>query len=272
MKEHSAEEIRDEVKRIWNANASFWDERMGQQGNEFHRFLIEPAQERLLAVKEGEHILDIACGNGQFTRKLADRGARVLAFDMAENFIAIARERSREQGDRIEYRVMDAQDRERLEGLGEKRFDAAVCTMALMDMAAIEPLIMALSTILKTGGRFVFSILHPCFNSGRVRRIIEEEDRQGDLVEICSVIMSGYSTPFTHRGIGMVDQPEIQYYFHRSLTVLFRQFFDHGFTLDGLEEPVCGEGSGRSLFWKVHAEIPAALVARMVLTKGRKRA
>jgi 2-polyprenyl-3-methyl-5-hydroxy-6-metoxy-1,4-benzoquinol methylase len=168
------EEINSEAKRIWNTNAAFWDERMGHGGNDFHRLLIEPAQEKLLAVKEGEEILDIACGNGQFTRKIAERGARVFAFDIAENFIAIAQERSKEHGDRIQYAVLDAGDRIQLEALGAERFDGAVCTMALMDMAALSPLVLALKKILKTGARFVFSVLHPCFNSGRRRRSIEE--------------------------------------------------------------------------------------------------
>ncbi|MDQ7823048.1 MAG: class I SAM-dependent methyltransferase [Candidatus Eremiobacteraeota bacterium] len=268
MASHDTENINVEVRKIWNANAAFWDERMGSQGNEFHRLLIEPAQEKLLELKPGDQILDIACGNGQFARRMAKLGAQVLAFDLAESFIAIARERSKEFGDRIHYCVLDAADRGQLEELGDKRFDGAVCTMALMDMAAIEPLAIALKKVLKAGGRFVFSILHPCFNSGRTRRVIEEEDRDGELTSTCSVMTSQYSTPFTLKGIGMADQPEVQYYFHRSLSVLFRQFFIHGFVLNGLEEPVCPEMREKSFFWKVHAEIPPALVARMILPGG----
>jgi len=46
----------DEVREIWNQNADFWDERMGE-GNEFHKSLIEPCQLRLLNIADGAVIL-----------------------------------------------------------------------------------------------------------------------------------------------------------------------------------------------------------------------
>jgi ubiquinone/menaquinone biosynthesis C-methylase UbiE len=61
---HSTDALNDQVRDIWNQNAEFWDQRMGE-GNVFHKTLIEPTQERLLNVRAGEQILDIACGNGR---------------------------------------------------------------------------------------------------------------------------------------------------------------------------------------------------------------
>ena len=43
------EELNGEVQRIWNANAEWWDDRIGD-GNDFQDQLIEPATERLLEV------------------------------------------------------------------------------------------------------------------------------------------------------------------------------------------------------------------------------
>ena len=61
----------------------------------------------------------------------------------------------------VDYRVIDAVDSEALLSLGGTRFDAAVCSMALMDMSDIAPLIGALPALLKPGGRFVFTVMHP---------------------------------------------------------------------------------------------------------------
>ena len=55
--------MNDEVRNRWNANAEFWDSRMGE-GNNFHRKLIEPTQLKLLNIVAGMKILDVACGNG----------------------------------------------------------------------------------------------------------------------------------------------------------------------------------------------------------------
>jgi 2-polyprenyl-3-methyl-5-hydroxy-6-metoxy-1,4-benzoquinol methylase len=257
------------VRDTWNQNASFWDERMGE-GNAFHKTLIEPTQEHLLNVRAGQRILDLACGNGQFARRLARLGACVLGVDISERMIERARARTTELGDRIEFQILDCTRADLLLSLGERQFDAAVCTMALMDMTAIQPLFTALARLLKAGGCFVFSVLHPCFNSGRVIQIREREDVAGQVVDRYAVRVSAYIHPLTHQGVAMIGQPVPQYYFHRPLSLLLQPAFEVGFALDGLAEPVFAspaEGQG-SLFEQVYSEMPAALVARLRLPPG----
>ena len=53
----------NQAREIWDTNASFWDDYMGE-GNDFQRLLIGPTTERLLELRGGETVLDIACGNG----------------------------------------------------------------------------------------------------------------------------------------------------------------------------------------------------------------
>ncbi|MER3486306.1 MAG: hypothetical protein C4345_10360, partial [Chloroflexota bacterium] len=114
-----------ETQDIWNAKAAFWDARMGD-GNAFQRILLGPACERLLAIQPGDLVLDLACGNGVFARRLAELGARVVAIDFSERFLERARARSTSCGDRIEYQLVDATDEAQLIALGEHRFDAVV--------------------------------------------------------------------------------------------------------------------------------------------------
>jgi 2-polyprenyl-3-methyl-5-hydroxy-6-metoxy-1,4-benzoquinol methylase len=261
-------ELSSEGQAIWNQNAAFWDEYMGE-GNDFQRVLIGPATERLLRIEEDELVLDVACGNGNFARRMAEKGARVVAFDFSSTFIERARRRTRDTrfSGRIEYLVMDATNYEELMSLGLQRFDAAVCTMALMDMAAIEPLFNALSRLLKPGGRFVFSVMHPCFNSGGIHKLAEQEDREGELVTTYAIKVTSYATPSATKGLGVVGQPVPQYYFHRPLSVLLQHCFNAGFVLDGIEEPAFkGEvAPNRPFSWANFADIPPALVARVRL-------
>jgi hypothetical protein len=56
-------ETSDDSKRRWEENADFWDERMGEHSNRFHREIVRPDTEKLLSVNKNEKILDIACGN-----------------------------------------------------------------------------------------------------------------------------------------------------------------------------------------------------------------
>ncbi len=258
--------LKQEVARIWDRNADFWDQRMGE-GNEFHKLLIEPAQVRLLELRGGEMVLDAGCGNGQFARTLANLGANVVAVDASERMIERARARSAGYADRIEYRTMDCTDREQLLSLGQRRFDRVVSTMALMDICEIQPLAWAAARLLKRGGRFVFSICHPCFNSGLCKLGMERHDIGGELVEEYFVRVCRYGDPMTTKGLAMVGQPLPQYYFHRPLAMLLGTFFAEGFVLDGLEEPVLGTDAREAkLFDMVYQKIPPALVARLLLS------
>jgi 2-polyprenyl-3-methyl-5-hydroxy-6-metoxy-1,4-benzoquinol methylase len=258
----------EETREAWNQNAAFWDERMGE-GNDFVEVLVWPATERLLGLRAGERVLDIACGNGLTSRRLAAMGAEVVAFDFAEEMIAHAHERTTEHAERIQYLVLDATDEAALLALGEGQFDAALCNMALFDMAEIEPLMRALARLLHPGGRFVFSVLHPCFNSPHIALVAEMEDREGDLVTIYSVKIYDYITPTVAHALAMRGQPKPQLIFHRPLQVLLGAGFDAGFVLDGLEErafPPDYPPSRDYLSWgPSFSEIPPVLVVRMRL-------
>jgi len=270
MSEHDdPKRLNRETQQIWDANARFWDARFGE-GNNFQRLLIGPATERLLALRPGELVLDAACGNGAFSRRIAELGAQVVAFDFSEQFLELARARTAERPDlagRIEYHQIDATDRAQLLALGSGRFDAAVCTMAVMDMAEIDPLLSAASQLLKPGGRFVFSVTHPCFSTTTMRKVVEEEDRGGELVTTYAVKISRYISPTTAKGLGMIGQPLPQLYFDRPLSLILGACFAAGFFLDGLEEPVFPEGAdaNRPFSWENFREIPAVLVARLIL-------
>src|SRR5450759_3934510 len=68
----------NESREAWDANAAFWDKKMGE-GNDFVNILQWPAILRLLDPQAGQNILDIATGNGLTARRLNALGARVTA-------------------------------------------------------------------------------------------------------------------------------------------------------------------------------------------------
>ena len=53
----------EESKKIWEKNAQFWDDAMGDESNEFHREVVRPKVTELLSPDPSDYILDIACGN-----------------------------------------------------------------------------------------------------------------------------------------------------------------------------------------------------------------
>lgn len=221
----------EESRRRWEANADYWDARMGDASNSFHRSVVRPRTEELLDVRAGELVLDIACGTGNFSQRLADKGARVVAFDYSEKLVAHAKRRRPAYPEQIAFHVCDATRYAQLTALNqEKPFDKAVANMAVMDIADIRPLFQAVAAMLKPGGVFVFSTHHPCF-------------ARPD---------STYLTERVHEGEAIRGQPVKQLYYHRSLQDMCRTCFDAGFVIDGFfEEPDDDE------------EIPVIIIVRL---------
>ena len=259
----------DAVRDAWEKNGRWWSDRFGE-GNDFHLNLVAPPVEKLLDIHPGDTILDVACGNGAFSRRMVDLGAQVVGIDFSTTFIACARERS-SRHESIDYHIMDATSTEQLLSLGKGRFGAAVANMALMDMSDIEPLAKCLPQLLAPCGRFVFSIMHPCFNNPDTRMAMEEEDREGQIVIKRTVRIGQYLTAFSSQGVGIVGQPVPQTYFHHPLQDLLRPFLAQGMVLTGLEERAFKDSleSRSPLSWDHFAEIPPVLAVRMSLFVDR---
>lgn len=258
----------DDVRTRWDTNAAFWDERMGE-GNAFHLHLVEPAVLELLQLQAQETVLEIACGNGQFARKLASLGARVTAADFSPGMVERAQGHTEPHNDEIEYRVADATNENALQALGAHAFDAMVCNMALMDMSDIAPLFRAVPQLLKPGGRFVFATMHPCFNSNNPTFTAEMSEEDRHISEVFALKLTEYLQAKTYRGLAMPGQPVAHYYFHRPLQDLLSEAFHAGLVLDGLLEPRIPESlaGARWSSWFSFREFPPVLVARMRAVK-----
>lgn len=250
----------------WEANAELWDARMGDEGNDFFNLLCWPALASLLDVQPGQHILDIACGNGLTSRRLAALGARVTGFDFSANLIEKAKARSTNYQSRITYHVIDATHEQQLLSLGEQAFDSALSNMALFDMAEVETLFRILPRLLKPHGSFVFSLTHPAFNNASSMHVAEEMDFEGEVKTVYSVKISRYMTPYHAKGLALRNQPKPQMYFERPLQYYLHLGFQNGFVLDGFEERAFPPEAPQTfpLGWGgKFSEIPPVLIARL---------
>jgi 2-polyprenyl-3-methyl-5-hydroxy-6-metoxy-1,4-benzoquinol methylase len=253
--------VSDDVRERWDGNAAFWDEWMGDEGNDWHLKLVRPAVERLLGPVEGRDVLEIACGNGLFARRLSALGARVVATDFSEPMLERARARS--SGEPISYEALDVTDESALAAVPGAPFDAVVSNMALMDIERLEPLAAGLQRLLRPGGRFVFSTTHPAFNRVGMRMVAEQEEQRGEIVTRRGVLITSYLRPRREEGIALLGQPRLQLYFDRSFTGLLSPFFEAGLQMDGIEEPAFPDTGDESLSWDAMPDIPPVVVARL---------
>ena len=100
----------------------------------------------LLEAKPGERILDIGCGTGHLTAQIAAIGAHVTGVDRSPEMI----QQARSQHPAITFEVMDVRELS-----FSQKFDAVFSNATLHWVTNPEPAVAAISSVLKSGGRFV---------------------------------------------------------------------------------------------------------------------
>ena len=255
-------QLKREILRGWEAGADFFDQRWGDRGDEFHDAVFAPAAERMLGLSRGAAVLEFACGNGAFARRLARGRMRVLATDLSPSLIEHARRRTETIADQrvdASYAVLDATDERAIVSLAGQPFDAAVCIMGVMSMPLLRPMFGGAARILKARGAFVVVTLHPAYATAGHRFVRAEQEGAPHALTI-----DRYLSRFVTHGVTNVQQQERQVYFHRPLGELLQDAFSCGLVLDGIEELAAPQQplEESKLMWNVLAEIPMAAALR----------
>lgn len=205
--------------------------------------------EELMGDVAGLHICDLACGQGRVARHLADAGARVTGVDLSAKLLAIARRHEVTEPRGIGYLRANAAN---LDGLLDRVFDGVLCHMALMDIPDLAPTLAGAARIVRPGGWFIFSILHPCYNTGKS----EEVDTPDGWIRT----VAGYFDEGYWRSASRTGPPGRVGAYHRTLTTYVDGLRAAGFALDGIREPrFTGPNAEARPIW---AEVPAALIVR----------
>ena len=217
----------------WDAMAAWLDNKHQDEGDLWHRALIDPPVLRLLGDVAGLRVLDLACGNGYLARKLAGRGAHVVGVDRSGGLIDLAQRRETRDPRGVVYHVADAAY---LDALEDDSFDLVACHMALMDIDNAAGALREVARVLRAQGRFIASLSHPCFDILNASAWVVERmafdvtvwrkiGRYREIARSECPWMIGPST-FHHTPA-----------YHRPLSWYFRAFRSAGLAVTALEEP-----------------------------------
>lgn len=139
----------------YDAVADFYDAGFSDAADPAIAALLE-----ILGPPVGLGILDIACGHGRVSRELARRGATVTGVDLSRALLDKAE--TIEAADPLGVRYLHA-DVADLPAVPDAAVDAVVCNHGLADIDNLDGALATVRRVLRPGGSFVFSILHPCF-------------------------------------------------------------------------------------------------------------
>jgi ubiquinone/menaquinone biosynthesis C-methylase UbiE len=213
----------------WDKVSGWYDNLVGDKGSDYHQNIILPGSLKLLSPKSGEKILDAACGQGIFCRKLAELGAEVTGIDSSPNLIRLAKKHSSHKQN-IEYYICKAEDLSILKG---KIFDAATCIMAIQNIEYFREAIKQIYCVLKNGGRFLIVMNHPCFRIPRQSGWGYDEKRKLQFRRIDSYL-SEQIIPIQMRP---GKNPHLfTWTFHRPLSSYFEALAQNSFNVAKLEE------------------------------------
>ena len=217
----------EEAIKLWDQNAEIITANYSEQGDLHREVLLNPTLFKLVENVKQKNILDAGCGEGYLSRIFAKSGASVVAVDFSKNMLDIARKKTPKEHN-IKYHYGNC---EKLEFLDDESFDIIVSNMVIQDLENYKAAIKEMYRLLKSGGNFVFSILHPCFvtpDSGWEK----SEDGEKLYWKVDKYFYEGVYEQAYPQG-----QTDKVLFFHRTLTSYFNAITEAGFILEGLVEP-----------------------------------
>ncbi len=211
----------------WEKAAAWYDDLLQSGEGTYQHDLILPNVLRLLAVKKGEKLLDLACGQGLFSREVAKAGAKVTGVDLSPRLITIAKERS-PRG--IQFHVAPA---DRLDFLAGNSFDAVVCVSAIQNMKNVVGVCGEAARVLARGGRFLVVMNHPGFRIPKRSAWGFDDAKKIQYRRVDEYISESSAEITMNPGS---DSPVSTVSFHHPLQFYFKALHKAGFAVSRLEE------------------------------------
>lgn len=110
----------------------------------------------LFKVKKGMKILDIGCGTGNFSIKLAKMGCKVVGIDISEEMLNIAEEKAKKEDLDIEFYNMDVYDLK----FEKETFDGVFSMAAFEFIKKPEPALEEIFRVVKKDGHVLIGTIN----------------------------------------------------------------------------------------------------------------
>ena len=250
----------------WGGVAGWYDKLLSMEGT-YQKDLILPNLLRLLEIKKGDKVLDIACGQGFFSRALAEKGAEVTGADISAELIKLAKEKA---GPKENYLVIPAD--KLAENIPENNFDKAIIILAIHNIENLSGVFMQARRALKIGGKLFLVLNHPAFrnpkhtawdfdeqNKIQYRRVEEYLSESRTEIDMAP----GGDKSSTKSKVG-----ELTVSFHRPLQTYFKALAKNDFMVSRLEEwtsnKISEAGPRQKAEDKARKEIPLFMMLEAV--------
>ena len=105
----------------------------------------------------GKRVLDVGCGGGILSESMAEKGADVVAIDLGEKALKVAKLHQLESGSKVDYQLIAV---EALASQQPASFDVVTCMEMLEHVPDPAAIIDACAKLVKPGGSVFFSTIN----------------------------------------------------------------------------------------------------------------
>ncbi|HHY34385.1 MAG TPA: methyltransferase domain-containing protein [Firmicutes bacterium] len=241
-------------------HVAYWYNALLKEEGTYQKEVILPNLLRLMDLKPDEIVLDLACGQGFFTREFAKFAAKAIGVDISPELIAIARELSGYgqspsrgfpppsgpgsgnharpvrpkqgafTGGQIEYVVSSADN---LDFLPAESVDKAALVLALGNIENVRGVFIELRRVLRPSGAAYIVLNHPAFRIPRMSSWGWDEKARILYRRLDRYMSESTSKIQMHPG----SRPHVYTItFHRPLQWYFKHLTNCGFCVTRLEE------------------------------------
>lgn len=217
----------------WGRVAQWYDGTVEKAGS-YQQDLILPNLLRLMEIKKGERILDLACGQGFFARAFDEAGGNVTAADISGELIEIARTKSRKE---IAYHIAPAHS---LPFLKDGKTDKVVIVLALQNIENLNETLFECSRVLRPNGKLYLVLNHLAFRIPKESSWGFDEKAKVQYRRIDRYLSSIKTKIEMHPG---KKRSEHTLSFHRPLQTYVKALFKQNLCVRRLEEWSSGKAS-----------------------------
>lgn len=216
----------------WSGVAQWYDDYL-QDEDTYQAKVIAPNLMRILDIKKGERVLDVACGQGYFTREALKYTDKVVGADISKELVA----RAKAQTPGATFFATPAST---LSFAKDGEYDAALCVLALQNIEDIGAVFKEVRRVLTPGGRFVFVLNHPTFRVLKRSSWGWDEEAKTQYRRIDGYLSAAKVA--VDMAPGKTKKSDTVSY-HRSLQDFFKALHGAGFSVARLEEWISHKSS-----------------------------
>jgi ubiquinone/menaquinone biosynthesis C-methylase UbiE len=212
----------------WQPVSEWYQKSVGESGHYYHEHIVLPNTLKLLQLNEESSLLDLGCGQGVLERQIPSN-TYYQGYDISSSLIEYAKDHLASPAHH--FGVADV-TRATIP-LQKKDFTHSAIILALQNMEKPENALKNAATHLRSGGKLVVVLNHPCFRIPRQSSwgIDEEKKTQYRRVDR---YFSPMKIPITAHP-GKTNSP-VTWSFHEPISFYTHALASTGFTIETIEE------------------------------------